>query len=815
MKRYQIMFALLAALFVSCQTDADVELTNGDCTTLAVSLCETTKTSLGEKEGTKYPVYWSEGDRITVNGIQSYPVSIDAENLSRATFTIDGILEHPYSITYPHTSTTTAKNPKVVFMKEQSYVNGSFSNGSAPMCGYVENRKEKIVLQHLAGVLQFAVSCEDGFTTTLKSVTINSSKALAGEFEVNCQDGTITPTSNSSKSIVYTLPNKFTLSSDEVRYINIVVPHGTLGLCEIIFSVDNGRNIVAKWNGTAVKAGVVREFKSLTFNPSKEHVQLDEMYEDDNNKWDFGFASPVKGYITSNGKPLEGVVVSDGLLCTKTDEDGYYWLDSNLEDVKFVMVSIPSGYTAPTDSNGLPIFYHRVTDKERYKNLCVANFSFNKINNNADRYTLLVGADPQPRARTAGFDNNAYHSLDCCNDLYRDMREKAATITDRNVYGLMLGDIVHENMDLYDNYIAGLKTLGFPMFNVLGNHDNDKTAKTDVEGRRVFEEKLGPTYYSFNIGKMHFVVLDNLIMKLNDNGDLTGYDQGLTDEIWQWLQNDLSYVDRSATLMVAAHSPMFKLISGGTRSAKYRTEYGYLFADFAATHVWTGHTHTSYNYVFPSTADWVRIEEHTVARSTGELWTNEYIAGGTPRGYTVVEVDGDNISWYFKPTIYQTGSFVSTKYTSKKPSYTYRDWNYSNGVAKMKADGTTLSESYQMKVYKPRQYHDTYDDMIAGNAANNYVYVNIFLWDSKWQNPKYNGVEMEKLDRTTAYCLATYEINNHYSLYGYKLQGYDGYGPENNNINTIFRAKENRTEGSGTVTVTDRFGNNYSSSISW
>ena len=197
------------------------------------------------------------------------------------------------------------------------------------------------------------------------------------------------------------------------------------------------------------------------------------------------------------------------------------------------------------------------------------------------------------------------------------------------------------------------------------------------------------------------------------------------------------------------------------------------------------------------------------------MWTNEYLAAGTPRGYTVVEVDGNNVEWHFKPTIYQSGSFVSNKLTSKQPNYVYRDWNYSNGVAKMKSDNSTLSEAYQMKVYKPGQYHDTYDDMIAGNAANKYVYVNVFLWDDKWEKPKYNGVEMEHLNYQDAYCLATYEIQKHYKTYGYKLKTDSGYGPSNNNIHTIFRAVESRSSGTGTVTVTDRFGNNYSSTVSW
>ena len=816
MRYFSFIVALSALLHIGCQTDESISTNTTDYTTLSVSTAESVRTSLGAKTEADYPVYWSEGDRLSVNGTESQTATINAEDRTNATFKVSGNLSYPLSITYPHCPGSTIDKAKVTFLAEQSYVEGSFSNGSAPMCGYAAANSNNVVLKHLAGVLRFAIRSKEGEQTILKSVSIHSSKALAGEFEVDCQSGAIVPTANTSKSIILSLPSNFTLSSSEDNYLYIAVPHGTLGLCDIIFTDANGKMFRAQWNGSTVKAGLVREFKSVTFHETNEPVQLEDMVETIVDEWATDLGYTIKGYVRSNGNPLVDVVVSDGLLCTKTNANGFYSLKSNLADTKFVMVSIPSGYTAPTDSNGLPIFYHRVTDSEKSKNLCIADFSFNKISNNAERFTLLVGADPQPRASAAGYDNNAYHALDCCNDLYRDMREKAETITDRNVLGLMLGDIVHENMNLFDNYIAGLKTLGFPMFNIIGNHDNDTSAKSDVEGRRKFEEKLGPTYYSFNVGKLHFVVLDNLIMKLNSDGALKSYDQGLTEEIWQWLQSDLSYVDRSATLMVAAHSPMFKLISGGNRGAQHKNDYGYLFAEFAKAHIWTGHSHTTYNYNYSATSEWGAIEEHTVARSTGELWTNEYLSGGTPRGYTVVEVDGDDVKWYFKPTIYQTGSFVSTsKYTSKKPSYTYRDWDYSSGVAKMKSDKSTLSEAYQMKVYKPGQYHDTYADMIAGNAANKYVYVNVFLWDDKWEKPKYNGVEMEHVGHKDAYCLATYEIQNHYNLYGYTLKKDEGYVPSDNDIHTIFRAYEPKSSGSGTVTVTDRFGNEYSQSVSW
>ena len=527
----------------------------------------------------------------------------------------------------------------------------------------------------------------------------------------------------------------------------------------------------------------------------------------------------VKGLVYGGGSTkLAGVVISDGLLCVQTDENGYFEIDSDLSRTKFITASIPSGYSAPTDENGLPIFYHRVTDEERKKDMVQHTFEFLPINNNPERYTLIVGADPQPRASSAGYDNIAYHSLDMCEDFYRDMKEKAATISGHNVYGMMLGDLVHEDMKLYSNYVAGLKTLGFPMFNILGNHDNDYTASNDTDGRRKYEEYLGPTYYSFNIGKQHYVVLDNLIMKLNSAGQLKDYDQGLTDEVWTWLQNDLMYVDRSTTLMVAAHSPMFMGDNMNERSKyaqNHRSDYANLFSKFAKVHAWAGHSHTTFNYVYPESSDLKNLEVHTVARSTGDLWTNEYIANGTPRGYTVVEVDGDNISWYFKPTIYQRKGFTGK--TDPQPEYKYRDYDFDeNGVAKMRKDGSTLTEAYQMKVYKPGEYHKTYKDMVDEKPADkSYIYVNVFLWDDKWEKPKYNGVTMTKVGYKDAYCLSDYEIKYHYYSNGYKLAGGSDYTPTDNDIHTIFRAYEPTSSGKGTVTVVDRFGNEYLQSISW
>ena len=62
-----------------------------------------------------------------------------------------------------------------------------------------------------------------------------------------------------------------------------------------------------------------------------------------------GGNEPIKDWTISgcvkgdDGKALEGVVVSDGLNCVKTDKEGRYYLPADLSKAEYVMVSTPSG----------------------------------------------------------------------------------------------------------------------------------------------------------------------------------------------------------------------------------------------------------------------------------------------------------------------------------------------------------------------------------------------------------------------------------------------------------------------------------------
>ena len=61
-------------------------------------------------------------------------------------------------------------------------------------------------------------------------------------------------------------------------------------------------------------------------------------------------------------------------------------------------------------------------------------------------------------------------------------------------------------------------------------------------------------------------------------------------------------------------------------------------------HLLTAHEHYAENYVMSD-----RLFEHVHPPLSGLFWQSEWSMDGVPWGYMVYEVDGDNVSWYYKP----------------------------------------------------------------------------------------------------------------------------------------------------------------------
>ena len=817
MKHFYMMASLAAGLLLSLATACNQEETAPaaaeEGTTLTVGLPSTSsKTVLGPSVGGKRKVYWTDGDCLAVNGVASDPLSGMAQDATSASFHFPGVLNPPFSMLYPASFYKDAST--ITLPSTQAWADGSFAPGVAPLAGQMASAVASGSLSNLCSIIRLSIYKDAGVSASnLATVSFsgNDGEQVSGDFTIDYSSATISPAAASGEGKSVAVEVDQPLSETDVLDVYLVVPAGTYSHGFSVTLEDDLHRTMTKTKPSqaVLSAGGQSNLTAFYFVPSAQPTTFDiedvleEVLEPD--------VFNVKGYVVdASGNPLKGVVVSDGLQSVRTMVDGSFYMQSDIANTTFIQVSSPSGYM-PEVTGGIPRFYKKLSDITPAGGVYdCGNFVMTPVAN-PDNFTLFITADPQPRASSINLDNVAYRSLRACESLYQDLQETAATVSGRQVYGICLGDLVHENMDLMDTYATALGTLGYPTYNIIGNHDNDPTKTDDDASAWKFESLFGPRNYSFNIGGIHFVVLDNLIMKDNGSGHFSGYDQGLTDRVWTWLQGDMSYVPTTSTVMVCAHSPMFKLTSGNERSntAAHGSDYGALFDTYGEVHAWAGHTHVPFNYIYPSSHRHKNVQVHTLARSTGELWTNEYLSAGQPRGFTIVEVENGAVaSWRFHPTKYLKSDFHGTH---GQPVYNYADWTFSGSgspkVATMKDSGYPLDESYQMHVYAPGAYGD-------GN-----VYANIFLWDGLWGAPtlSVNGgtpVAMTQVEASECYDAADKEIRdfyyNNYSLL--RAAGYTANAP--GEIVTVFRAPA-PASGTGTVSVTDRFGNVYSRTVSW
>ena len=272
MKNLTRLFVVVAALVAfSCTTDATEDLAvqvDGAAQTEIVLSLEASRTQLGEKVGGLYPLYWSEGDKIAVNGVVSNEVSADAVGAASATFTLNGTLEYPYNVVYPAPAegvvAVTEGCYPVVFPATQEYKAGNIDGKAAAMYGYAEEGSAP-ALHHLTGVLRFAVK---GEATLAQLVVKAQSGAIAGTYDVNCATGALTAqTGSTSDAVTVSFGDGLVLGA-EATPIYVVVPAGEYGNVEAILTTTAGEkmSVLFKTAGEkAVKAGVVREFNEFAF----------------------------------------------------------------------------------------------------------------------------------------------------------------------------------------------------------------------------------------------------------------------------------------------------------------------------------------------------------------------------------------------------------------------------------------------------------------------------------------------------------------------------------------------------------------------
>ena len=242
--------------------------------TLAVPESPDTRTTLGAKTGSSYPIYWGASDVITLNGTAATSFTRNSGNATaQAAFKVSN-LTAPYNFLYLGVA---GQANQVSFPSTQNYVADGFDPAAMPMYASVTDLSAGVAFSHVGALLKFSFTGEKKIDAINLSAA-DGTKSLSGNFTIGATggilNGTLTPASGGN-AMTYSFGGHRQLS-DTPFVFYIAIPAGTYegGITLDIVDNDSGHMSVTVMDSDATKtiaAGKVREFDNVVYIPAKEN----------------------------------------------------------------------------------------------------------------------------------------------------------------------------------------------------------------------------------------------------------------------------------------------------------------------------------------------------------------------------------------------------------------------------------------------------------------------------------------------------------------------------------------------------------------
>jgi UDP-2,3-diacylglucosamine pyrophosphatase LpxH len=334
-------------------------------------------------------------------------------------------------------------------------------------------------------------------------------------------------------------------------------------------------------------------------------------------------ASPLRGRVTGDGRPMPGVSVSDGCRVVQTDLNGEFHLTAGEEHGRFVFVTLPRGYW----SDRFYVPWQQAVAGDR------VDFELKSVDQ-PDRFDFVFVADMHLERPDIGG------------------AKLKATLAEINqldpkpAFLLFQGDICLQSGsgDLYEQC---LRMAEMPVRHGAGNHE---MMLGQQNPRDEFEKRFGPTYYSFDWGPAHCIVLDGNKPIPGQSGwqAVHGAVEGIE---LQWLKADLALQPPGKPIVVGVHIPIVSSYPQRRSSSPKNAPYWemtnrQLLTDLLARHdvrlVLQGHMHENERTTIGG------VEYVSSISVSGGWWKagQEFERGvdNCPRGYRIISVDGERIT---------------------------------------------------------------------------------------------------------------------------------------------------------------------------
>lgn len=383
------------------------------------------------------------------------------------------------------------------------------------------------------------------------------------------------------------------------------------------------------------------------------------------------------GARNSGEAGVEGVSVSNGCDVVLTAADGSYRIPLAATEILFI--SQPSGYSVAVDENNVPQFFYR-----HYPDgtpAVIAGTSVEWL------WPVPAASGPLPASidfpltrqqQTQQFRAHAFADPQARYELGEDMvREELVTTLIGNpfdaLFGLTVGDVVFDNLDLYDRHKEMMGLMAIPQWYLPGNHDINYESPDALFANETYKLHFGPTFYSFNYGNVHFVALNNV--EYAGDGNRFGnerYRGFIPQDQLYWLRQDLANVPSNKLIVIATHIPLHAEASdtSGTPPATGPGTENFadlleILAPFGNLYGLAGHdTSNSWKTEINHQHGWNGKPwiAHTLAEVRGAGWTtgpadfrgvrDAIMQDGNPNGYYLLRFDDVELIPEFIPFPY-------------------------------------------------------------------------------------------------------------------------------------------------------------------
>lgn len=331
---------------------------------------------------------------------------------------------------------------------------------------------------------------------------------------------------------------------------------------------------------------------------------------------------------------LSGIVVSDGFQVVTTDVTGKFNLDPDPR-ARFIFVSVPSGF-APLEG------WYRDLSKDAnlefplcpideasplvFVQLSDLHFAHNPDEFSQAFYDRQMVVDPKPVLDTLIAEINALSPdfVILTGDIVADANRPSV-------------ELVSSWMEYIANEVT--KRIRAPFFTCVGNHDI--RVREGGASENLYTQYFGPTYYSFNMKGVHFVVLNPHVI---EDGKLV---YSFSADQVAWLVRDLKQVPSNMPIVVFCHEPTPDWASRPETAAVLA-----LLEEFNVVALITGHWHS--NLMLRS----YPCLEITSGAVCGSWWEGE-APDGSGFGYRVFRIARGQLDSIWRVIGHTTADFAS------------------------------------------------------------------------------------------------------------------------------------------------------------